>query len=126
MSDIPMDDQLPGDEGPADAGAGQGVPGEHDGGADGGAGGGDEGPADTGAGQGVPGEHDGGADGGRAAPEGPADSGAGDPGTSGEHDGGADGGAGLLVVTARPDTGTAADVQVPVEAASPVGAPGAA
>lgn len=55
----PEDDQT---EGPADSGADQsGVPGEHDGGADGGA----EGPADSGADQsGVPGEHDGGADGG--------------------------------------------------------------
>ena len=47
-------------EGPADSGAGAGVPGEHDGGADGGA----EGPADSGAGEGTPGQHDGGADGG--------------------------------------------------------------
>ncbi|RSN32782.1 hypothetical protein DMC61_11385 [Amycolatopsis sp. WAC 04169] len=47
-------------EGPADAGAGQGTSGEHDGGADGGA----EGPADSGAGEGIPGQHDGGADGG--------------------------------------------------------------
>jgi len=69
-------------EGIADAGA-EGVPGQHDGGADGGA----EGPADGGA-QGTPGEHDGGADGGA---EGPADGGA--DGTTGEHDGGADGGA---------------------------------
>ncbi|HET6969182.1 MAG TPA: hypothetical protein VFI44_12915 [Ornithinibacter sp.] len=127
MSDIPMDDQLPDgdgrlghDEGPADAGAGAGVPGEHDGGADGGAGGsadgGDlaivsdtdayastepltldeqtpaaEGPADSGAGdETAPGHDDGGADGGA---QGPADSGAGDPGSTGQHDGGADGGA---------------------------------
>ena len=49
-----------GPEGPADSGAGQGVPGEEDGGADGGA----EGPADSGATEGVPGVSDGGADGG--------------------------------------------------------------
>ena len=56
-------------EGPADSGAGEpAVPGEHDGGADGGAGGGTEGPADSGAGEpAVPGEHDGGADGGADA-----------------------------------------------------------
>ncbi|WP_414938275.1 hypothetical protein [Amycolatopsis sp. cmx-11-51] len=47
-------------EGPADSGAGKGTPGEHDGGADGGA----EGPADSGAGEGTVGQHDGGADGG--------------------------------------------------------------
>ncbi|OXM54606.1 hypothetical protein CFP71_19580 [Amycolatopsis thailandensis] len=47
-------------EGPADSGASQGTPGQHDGGADGGA----EGPADSGAGSGTPGQHDGGADGG--------------------------------------------------------------
>jgi hypothetical protein len=47
-------------EGPADSGAGEGAPGEHDGGADGGA----EGPADSGAGEGTPGVSDGGADGG--------------------------------------------------------------
>jgi hypothetical protein len=66
MSDISMDDQQPGGgEGPADAGAGQGVPGEHDGGADGGA----EGPADSGAGDsGTEGEEDGGADGGAGHP----------------------------------------------------------
>lgn len=128
MSDTPMDDQLPdgdgklgNDEGPADAGAGAGVPGEHDGGADGGAGGtagegGDvtilsdtdsfasteplplegqtapvEGPADSGAGDETVPGHDDGGADGGA--EGPADSGAGDPGTTGEHDGGADGGA---------------------------------
>jgi hypothetical protein len=52
-----------------------------------------EGPADSGVGDsGVPGEHDGGADGG-AGTEGPADSGAVDSGVPGEHDGGADGGA---------------------------------
>ena len=73
------DGKLGNAEGPADSGAGDsGQPGEHDGGADGGAGGGTEGPADSGAGQpAVPGEHDGGADGGA---EGPADSGAGDAG----------------------------------------------
>ena len=43
-------------EGPADSGAGEGTPGEHDGGA--------EGPADSGAGEGTPGVSDGGADGG--------------------------------------------------------------
>jgi hypothetical protein len=61
MSENPMDQT----EGPADSGAGDpGVPGEHDGGADGGA----EGPADSGAGDpGVPGEHDGGADGGASS-----------------------------------------------------------
>lgn len=63
-------------EGPADSGASEpGLPGEHDGGADGGAGGDSgladdseisaaEGPADSGAETGMPGEHDGGADGG--------------------------------------------------------------
>ena len=65
------DGKLGNAEGPADAGAGDsGLPGEHDGGADGGAGGagGTEGPADSGAGDsGEPGEHDGGADGGADA-----------------------------------------------------------
>ena len=129
MSNIPMDNQLPdgdgklgNDEGPADAGAGAGVPGEHDGGADGGAGGGaaDQSGdmaivADTDAYAStepltldeqtppVEGPADSGAgdrtlpgheDGGAdGSAEGPADSGAGDPGTAGEHDGGADGGA---------------------------------
>lgn len=59
MSDT-QSEEFPGTEGPADTGAGEGTPGEHDGGADGGA----EGPADSGAGDGTPGEHDGGADGG--------------------------------------------------------------
>jgi hypothetical protein len=49
-----------GAEGPADSGAGEGTPGESDGGADSGA----EGPADSGAGGGTPGVSDGGADGG--------------------------------------------------------------
>ena len=53
-----------GPEGPADSGAGEGTPGQHDGGADGGADSGAEGPADSGAGEGTPGQHDGGADGG--------------------------------------------------------------
>jgi len=48
-----------GAEGPADSGAGEGTPGQSDGGADGGA----EGPADSGAGGGTPGQQDGGADG---------------------------------------------------------------
>jgi hypothetical protein len=63
------DGKLGDTEGPADSGAGQsGLPGEHDGGADGGAAGGAEGPADSGAGQPAqPGEHDGGADGGADA-----------------------------------------------------------
>ncbi len=60
MSENPMEP-----EGPADSAAsGTGDPGEHDGGADGGA----EGPADSGAGEsGVQGEQDGGADGGADA-----------------------------------------------------------
>ena len=46
------DGKLGNAEGPADSGAGQsGMPGEHDGGADGGAAGGAEGPADSGAGE---------------------------------------------------------------------------
>lgn len=57
-------------------------------------GGGAEGPADSGAGEsGMPGEHDGGADGGAGGAEGPEDSGADEPAAPGEHDGGADGGA---------------------------------
>ena len=63
------DGKLGNSEGPADSGAGDsGLPGAHDGGADGGAGGGSEGPADSGAGDpGQPGEHVGGADGGADA-----------------------------------------------------------
>lgn len=54
---------------------------------------GTEGPDDAGAGERVdPGEHDGGADGG-ADLEGPLDAGADDAVDSAEHDGGADGGA---------------------------------
>ena len=61
LNDDDMTTSTGGDEeGPADSGAGEGTPGEHDGGADGGA----EGPADSGAGDGTPGQHDGGADGG--------------------------------------------------------------
>ena len=104
MSDSTMDDQLPdgdgklgNDEGPADSGAGGGVPGEHDGGADGGAGGGT--PDETGD-LTIVSDTDAYAsteplslDEQTPAAEGPADSGAGDPGREGEHDGGADGGA---------------------------------
>lgn len=126
MSDNRMDDQLPdgdgklgNDEGPADSGAGQGLPGEHDGGADGGAGGGDgagsgeegdltivsdtdayasteplpleeQSPAITPDGAAGSGDADAGADEGA---EGPADSGAGDQALPGHSDGGGDGGA---------------------------------